>query len=234
MGGANAVRGTCGHAASPTSRTQRPSVRAAARWGAWILTAVFALSLFSSLFTLPMAAAGTGKADAGSPAGRPFHVYTMETGSTEYHQLVSVANDIQPKWSPDGTRVAFASNAGNAYRIHLVNADGTGLHVIAPGPGNSLQPSWSPDGTKLAFASDRSGDFNIYTVNADGTGLRSLTSSSASDRSPAWSPSGARIAFASDRRGNFDLYTVNASGTGLTGLTSADAQDKSPAWSPDG
>ena len=128
---------------------------AAARWGAWFLTPVFALSLFLSFSAPPIATAETGKDDVHAGEG-VFHVYTMKAGTTSYHRLVSVGNDIQPTWSPDGM-VAFAANAGSGYRIYLVKADGSGAHIIAPGPRNSMQPSWSPNGTKLAFASDRSG-----------------------------------------------------------------------------
>src|SRR5437762_2848159 len=51
----------------------------------------------------------------------------------------------QPAWSPDGRRIAYVATDG----ITVVNADGTGAHVIADG----ALPSWSPEGRRLAYAS---------------------------------------------------------------------------------
>ena len=61
-----------------------------------------------------------------------------------------------PQWSPDGTRIAFAlepPDAPDTWRIHIVNADGTGLRELSRDPRQRSEghPSWSPDGTRVAF-----------------------------------------------------------------------------------
>lgn len=61
-----------------------------------------------------------------------------------------------PQWSPDGTRVAVALAAPddpNAWRIHIVNADGSGLRELSTNPQarSEAHPSWAPDGTRVAF-----------------------------------------------------------------------------------
>jgi Tol biopolymer transport system component len=59
--------------------------------------------------------------------------------------------DRQPRWSPDGTRIAFYSNRGDQYEIWTVHADGSQLEraVIFPGQ-RAFHPIWSPDGRWLA------------------------------------------------------------------------------------
>jgi Tol biopolymer transport system component len=57
----------------------------------------------------------------------------------------------QPRWSPDGTLVAFYSNRGGNYEIWTVRADGGRLERAAALPGRrAYHPIWSPDGRRLA------------------------------------------------------------------------------------
>jgi Tol biopolymer transport system component len=59
--------------------------------------------------------------------------------------------DRQPRWSPDGTRIAFYSNRGGKYEIWTIRADGSRLERTAAAPGRpAYHPIWSPDGRWLA------------------------------------------------------------------------------------
>ncbi len=59
--------------------------------------------------------------------------------------------DRQPRWSPDGARIAFYSNRGGKYEIWTLHADGSGLERVAEIPGRpAYHPIWSPDGRWLA------------------------------------------------------------------------------------
>ena len=134
-----------------------------------------------------------------------------------------------PAWSPDGTKIAFASNRNGDWDLFVMEAAGSWLMPLTIGTGSDDRPAWSPDGAHIAFESNRDGDFDIYLMNSDGSGAVNLRDGPAEDRAPAWSPDGTRIVFSS----NGGLHVINANGTGfrrLTGLTT----DTSPDWSPDG
>jgi Tol biopolymer transport system component len=74
--------------------------------------------------------------------------------------------DGYPAWSPDGKRIAFASNRTGAFRIWVMNADGTGLTALTSDQEgqNSTKPGWSRDGQRIAFARSADGDVHVYTV----------------------------------------------------------------------
>ncbi len=102
-----------------------------------------------------------------------------------------------PAWSPDGTKIAFASNRDGNWDIYVMPAPGWGGQVDVDGnnqqrltedAGRDWWPVWSPDGTRIAFHSDSDGNWDIYVVDADGKGRRQLTTSEAADQYPAWRP----------------------------------------------
>src|SRR5919106_2042620 len=147
-----------------------------------------------------------------------------------------------PSWSPDGERIAFAAHDGDAQRLFVMNANGTGKHAVT---GNDFHwvesPAWSPDGSSIAFiASPVSGDddpsiWDVYTIRPDGTGLRNVTSSPDDDEGAVtWSPDGERIAFSlATGRGSAIVVRRLSDGT-QTSITDGSDVDSSPAWSPDG
>jgi tricorn protease len=63
------------------------------------------------------------------------------------------AHEREPAWSPDGTQIAYLSDEGGEYRLHLAPQDGKGAHRVIPlgGAGFYFGLQWSPDGKKIAY-----------------------------------------------------------------------------------
>lgn len=155
--------------------------------------------------------------------------------------LAGPGSATHPAVSPDGTRIAFMSNAPGVvvdlpinFEIYVSRLDGTETLRLTENEAFDADIAWSPDGTRLVFKSYRDGDDEIYVTNADGTGARNLTESEHSDFQPHWSPSGAEIVFASDRAGTADLFVMQSDGSGVVQLIDDTSSDASPRWSPDG
>jgi TolB protein len=111
------------------------------------------------------------------------------------------ADELNPNWSPDGTRIAFEVNRLFDVRqsdIWLMNADGSGKRRITATRVYETYPVFSPDGTRIAFASDRDNrrlskerlgrGFELYTMALDGSGIVRVTTNRRPDLFPDWQP----------------------------------------------
>ena len=138
---------------------------------------------------------------------------------------------VNPAWSPDATRIAFASQRSSSFDVYVMNADGTGTRRLTSGKGNDSHPTWSPDGRRLVF--DRDGD--IFAMNADGTDVTRISDVTAAEGEPSWSPDGKWIAYVRRTPGTAsrELWLMRPDGSRRRALTARNATVATPAWSPD-
>src|SRR5215472_3918325 len=73
-------------------------------------------------------------------------------GSERLQLTSSPVSALLPRWSPDGTQIAFVDeHAGPFWKIYLIPAQGGAPEAMLPQKQNQMDPSWSPDGKQLAF-----------------------------------------------------------------------------------
>jgi len=121
-----------------------------------------------------------------------------------------------PAWSPDGTRIAYASDKNGNMDIWIRQiAAGQSINLTRDHIGYDGQPVWSPDGEWIAFVSDREagGIFRISALGGIPKQVISLTFAPALSNIGAiptvcWSPDGSELAYANAG----GLYTVSAAG----------------------
>ena len=163
-------------------------------------------------------------------------IYTMNADGTDRVALSrNPAEDMEPRWSPDGLRIAFVSDRTGNDEIFTMNADGSGVMQLTFTSAGNRRPSWTADG-RILFQSDRDGNSEIYRMNADGSEQQNLTRNPADDLFAAASPSGNRTVFTSNRGGDYNLYVVNGAGSGsVRQITSTPGMSDFQAnWSPRG
>ncbi len=168
-------------------------------------------------------------------------VWAMDADGANQRQLTSLRSiSLTPRWSPDGTRIAFTcyATAGGVTSAQIcMHSLETGRPVaFARYRGTNSSPAWSPDGSKVIFMSSMHGDPELFMIDSTGGNLRRVTFSAGADTSPAWNPkTGQQIAFVSDRGGIPQLYLMNSDGSNVEKLALPDmGYVIDPAWSPNG
>jgi heat shock protein HslJ len=148
--------------------------------------------------------------------------------------------DSQPRWSPTGDRLVFASNRQGDRRWRIYTTPATNKERPAEMVYDELtlgkDPDWHPTQDRIVFkgCDDMGQNCGLYLVDADG-GNRVAFTNVGSDSLPRWFPDGNSLVFMSeDRDGNWDLYRANLADGGVTRLTDDGAPDGLPAVSPDG
>jgi Tol biopolymer transport system component len=175
-----------------------------------------------------------------TPHFRTADIYVVGARGGRARNLTSnEIDDIDPVWSPDARRVAFASDRSGNFELYTMSADGTGVRRLTRTRRPEREPAWSPDGRRLAFVSPGSERTEkgtqpdqIYLLNADGSGVTQVTHQEEGAGDPAWSPDGTKLAAVTAE----GIVSMNADGTNLRAIDPGvgDESDFDPAWSPDG
>ena len=124
-------------------------------------------------------------------------IYVMDPDGTHQTRLTRhQAEDDNPAWSPDGSKITFVSDRDGNREIYTMDADGSNLTNLTNHPANDFGFCWSPDNRTIVFVSTRDGHAEIYSMHADGSQPTRLTHSMNSF-APSYSYDGRKIAFMS-------------------------------------
>ncbi len=148
-------------------------------------------------------------------------------------------DDITPALSPDGGRLAFASNRSGYWDLYLLELSSGMITRLTDTPAYDASPAWSPDGQWLAYEAYQNEQLDILILSTTTPGEPiPLTNHPAADHSPAWSPQGRQIAFVSNRTGEDEIWLADldlAEEQRFANLSQEPMGDnRHPAWSPDG
>jgi dipeptidyl aminopeptidase/acylaminoacyl peptidase len=124
--------------------------------------------------------------------------------------------ESDPRFSPDGQQIAFASlRSGDGTDVWVCRRDGSDPRKVTSfEQSHSLgSPNWSPDGRWIAY----DGNFpktpsSIYVSDSLGGKPRRLTGPGSTDTTPNWSQDGRWIYYSSDRRGSRNIWRIAFAG----------------------
>ncbi len=169
------------------------------------------------------------------------HLFITIPGEMELTRLTSGDwNDITPALSPDGSRIAFASNRDGFYDIYLLDLQSGGTQRLTETEQFDSSPTWSPDLAWIAYTTYINDNLEIAISSlADPTQKQILlTENPASDYSPVWAPNGRQIVFVSGRSGDSEIWLADLNITDASRFqnlsNSPQSAEAHPTWSADG
>jgi len=188
-----------------------------------------------------------------------YEIYAQQLKGGERINLTNALGyDAEASYSPDGKRVAFASNRrayggrmsaaerkmfehdpASMMDIYHMNADGSGVERLTAAPGYDGGPFFSADGRHITWRrfALNGASAEIYTMDLATRTEKRLTNMRHMSWAPYFHPSGDYLIFASNQQGyaNFELFIVDAAGKKPPArVTFTDGFDGLPVFSPDG
>lgn len=166
-----------------------------------------------------------------------------------------LTSGTSPKWSLDGTRLAYLSSAAGAPQIWIIPAHHGAARRLTHVNAGVTDFAWSPDGMRIGFLAAQSGGEpssvvrivdsalelpQLYVIAADGGGLRRLTNGRFMVEDFDWSPNGREIAITTRKspRTSDDyqtgIFVLNVSNGSMRPIVKPPGRNVAPKWSHDG
>lgn len=150
----------------------------------------------------------------------------------------SNAHDKWARWSPDGSKIAFISDASGEEELYVIAQDGSAPAEKLTDGGRAMRyaPEWSADGKRIAF-SDKDGRIWVYSF--DDKSLEQIFDATRDQtRDYVWSPRGHYLAFSVINSSGLRSVHVWSESGGQTGqvreVTNPQFNAYGPAWDTEG
>jgi Tol biopolymer transport system component len=120
--------------------------------------------------------------------------------------------DAAPVWSPDGTRILFASSRTGLFQLYIKNADGSEDEKLLPldisDKADQYPAAWSPDGRHILY--QRTAEANrLWVADMPELTTRPLLKGPETTRNGQFSPEGNWVAYASNASGKWEIYVTS-------------------------
>lgn len=137
------------------------------------------------------------------PSGKPLGTPQKLVPNARFNQVYT------PRWSPDGSRIAFSAWTTGGYRdVKVVDVATGAITDITHDRALDTGPVFSPDGKTLFFSSDRTGIANIYAFDFASGQLDQVTNVVNGAFQPDVDPQGKRLVYSGYTHEGYDLFEL--------------------------
>ena len=186
---------------------------------------------------------GTKLAYTANAGAKAFAVHVIDVTTGAKRALTEGArDDVQPRWSPDGTLLVFGSRRedvrtnADLYVVAASGGDATRLETRGGIDGESVDPRWSPDGTRISFTTDTRGRQEVaiaaYAEREIGR-IERMTDSIHDEYGAVWRPDGRALAYLHNEDAAVSLRRVFAVSHADHAVSDIPGMHASPDIGPD-
>lgn len=177
----------------------------------------------------------------------PRRIWTVDNRGRNPRQVTSDLSEavvhVNPKWSPDGTKIVFQNIERIKFNVRIVDVNSGKMEWVTDDMIQNVYPTWSPKENEIFLSSFRAGGLNIWSISLSQRNTpmqgRQLTMGSGQDIQVALSPDAKQLVYANVRL-NADIWRLPVSS--LTGIPNGEPEplivstreESRGAWSPDG
>lgn len=145
------------------------------------------------------------------PGKSRLEILNLDHGGTEQPLPEELFEQVyQPRWSPDGKKLAFVARARFGFKdLYIMDMADNRVTNLSSDNAQDLTPSWSPDGRYLLWSSDRSGIFNIYAFDTRDGEVYQITNVITGAFEPQMNADASSLYFAHYSSDAFDLARMD-------------------------
>ncbi len=165
-------------------------------------------------------------------------IYRLDLASLRAESITSPPpgweGDLNPAFSPDGTRIAFTRASETAVRdIYWLDLRSNSLHQLTHDRMNLDGLAWSRDGRSILFSSNRGGKYSLWAMALTGAEPERLPFGTEDSFQPSVGPLPGQLAY-TQGSAIWSIDLVHAGSMPATTAVSSTQQDSAPSLSPDG